>query len=114
MTLSTLLTQLSEEPELVSFDEVINTIAENYRYTPATFSNGSIVNEAGTNEGSCKIFAFAKLHKLSQEQTLACFGKYYRDDVLKHPEGNDHGNIRNFMISGWDGIRFENDVLIDC
>lgn len=114
MTLSTLLTQLSEEPELVSFDEVINTIAENYRYTPATFSNGSIVNEAGTNEGSCKIFAFAKLHKLSQEQTLACFGKYYRDDVLKYPEGNDHGNIRNFMISGWDGIRFENDVLIDC
>lgn len=114
MTLSTLLTQLSEEPQRVSFDEVINTIAENYRYTPTTFSNGSIVNEAGTNEGSCKIFAFAKLHKLSQEQTLACFGKYYRDDVLKHPEANDHGNIRNFMISGWDGITFENDALIDC
>ncbi|WP_077338153.1 HopJ type III effector protein [Pseudocolwellia agarivorans] len=112
MTLPTLLTQLSEAPEQVSFDEVINTIAENYQYTPSTFSNGSVVNDAGTNEGSCKIFAFAKLHKLSKEQTLACFGKYYREDVLKHPEGNDHGNIRNFMISGWEGIVFSGDALL--
>ncbi|WP_076418217.1 HopJ type III effector protein [Colwellia sp. UCD-KL20] len=112
MTLLTLLTLLSEEPQQVSFNDVINTIAENYQYTPTSFSNGSIVNEAGTNEGSCKIFAFAKLHQLSQEQTLACFGKYYREDVLKHPEGNDHGNIRNFMISGWNGIVFSGDALL--
>lgn len=111
MTLTALLTAISEEPEHVSFDDVINIITSNYQYTPTTFSNGEVVNEAGTNEGSCKIFTFSKLHKLSKEQTLACFGKYYRDDVLGNPEGNDHGNIRNFMISGWEGIHFSSEAL---
>jgi hypothetical protein len=71
-----------------------------------------VVNESGTNEGSCKIFAFAQLNDLSVEQTLACFGKYYREDVLENPEGNDHGNIRNFMISGWEGVKFSCEALV--
>lgn len=111
MTLSALLTVIYEEPQQVSFDDVINAITNNYQYVPATFSNGELVNEAGTNEGSCKIFAFAKLHKLSKEQVLACFGKYYRDDVLGNPKGNAHGNIRNFMISGWEGVKFSSEAL---
>ena len=69
------------------------------------------MNEAGTNEGSCKIFAFAQLHHLSEQATLACFGQYYREDVLQNPQGNDHGNIRNFIKQGWQGITFESDVL---
>jgi len=112
MTVNELLTKLSEKPQEVSFDEVMQTISEHYNYTPSSFSNGSVVNESGTNEGSCKIFAFAKLHDLSQAQTLACFGQYYRDDVLANPEGADHGNIRNFMVSGWEGIKFTNEVLV--
>jgi len=112
MTLSALLTAISEEPQEISFDDVITTITNNYQYVPASFSNGDVVNKAGTNEGSCKIFAFAKLHNLSKEQALACFGKYYRDDVLGNSTGNDHGNIRNFMISGWEGIKFSNDALL--
>ena len=112
MTLTQLLEVISQQPQNVSFDDVISTINENYQYTPTTFSNGEVVNESGTNEGSCKIFAFAQLNDLSVEQTLACFGKYYREDVLENPEGNDHGNIRNFMISGWEGVKFSCEALV--
>ena len=112
MTLTQLLEVISQQPQNVSFDDVISTINENYQYTPTTFSNGEVVNESGTNEGSCKIFAFAQLNDLSVEQTLACFGKYYREDVLENPEGNDHGNIRNFMISGWKGVKFSGEALV--
>ena len=115
MTVETLLAQLQNSPESVEFTEVMDTIAACYDYTPSRFSNGlcdeAVINEAGSNEGSCKIFAFAQLNQLSPEQTLACFGSYYRDDVLKHPQGTDHGNIRNFMVHGWAGISFDNPAL---
>jgi hypothetical protein len=48
---------------------------------------------------------------LTDEQTLHCFGTYYRDDVLNHPDNNDHRNIRLFMRYGWQGIMFEGDAL---
>ena len=98
----------------VEFQETIALIAEHYDYQPTEFSNGlqqSVVNEAGRNEGSCKIFAFAKLQQLTVEQTLALFGDYYRQDVLGNPAGNDHQNIRNFMRDGWDGIVFNGEAL---
>lgn len=110
MNLSEFLQQIGQNPEL-DFEDTIQVISDNYRYTPAGFKNGEIYNEAGQNEGSCKIFAFAQLNQLSQEQTLHCFGRFYQD-VLKTPEGNDHGNIRNFMQSGWDGIQFDQPALI--
>lgn len=109
--LTNLLKQLKNEPENTLFSEVISVINENYLYTPTSFINGDIENVAGTNEGSCKIFAFAQLNNLSEQQTLACFGDYYRIDVLLHPEGNDHGNIRNFMQTGWQGIKFSSVAL---
>ncbi|TYK66300.1 HopJ type III effector protein [Colwellia echini] len=102
---------LDSDPESVSFEQVMQVIVENYKYTPATFTNGDAVNEAGTNEGSCKIFYFAKLNELTEQQTLACFAQYYREDVLNHPEGNDHGNIRNFMQTGWDKVEFNSVAL---
>jgi len=115
MTVQTLLSQLQTSPETVEFKDAMNTIANHYDYTPTRFTNGvgenQVVNEAGTNEGSCKIFAFAQLNQFNVEQTLACFGSYYRDDVLKNPTGTDHGNIRNFMIYGWPGINFDNAAL---
>ncbi len=96
--------------EPVEFDEVMNVIAENYQYSPSRFVNGvdddCVINEAGTNEGSHKIFTFAKLNDLTEEQTLACFGKYYREDVLLNPDGKDHANIRTFMRYGWKGVKF--------
>ncbi len=112
MSVAILLDRLSQSPEDVNFDEVIAVISDFYQYTPVRFVNGDTVNEQGTNEGSCKIFAFAQLNKLSEKETLACFGKYYREDVLEHPQATDHANIRNFMKSGWSGISFDSPALI--
>ena len=106
MSHAALLDKIQQQPESVSFAEVIQVIEENYHYTPTSFTNGSLQNEASTNEGSCKIFCFAKLNSLTEAQTLACFGHYYRDDVLGNPKGDDHGNIRNFMQTGWSGVHF--------
>ena len=115
MPLRQLLQKLTETPESMDFNEVIATINEHYLYTPTLFTNGigehKLVNEAGKNEGSCKIFTFAKLNGLTKEQTLACFGNYYREDVLKHPLGNDHQNIRRFIEYGWSGICFDGCAL---
>lgn len=99
----------------VSFDETMTIINKSYHYTPTSFSNGLaddvLNNEAGSNEGSCKIFAFAKLNQLDKRQTLNLFGDYYQD-VLNDPSGSDHQNIRNFMQYGWEGIQFnEQDTL---
>ncbi|WP_019026194.1 HopJ type III effector protein [Colwellia piezophila] len=109
--LAELISQLEAKPENVNFEQVMQVIAQSYNYTPARFSNGDLVNEAGTNEGSCKIFYFAKLNKLTEQQTLACFGKFYHHDVLKNPQGNDHGNIRNFMQKGWSQVEFNSVAL---
>ena len=40
-------------------------------------------------------------------ETLSLFGHYYRDDVMGHPEGDDHRNIRNFLFRwlAWHSIR---------
>lgn len=107
MTLDNFLTKLEQAPETIEFSEVMALIDALYDFTPVRFKNGAVVNEAGENQGSCKLFAFAQEQQLSQAQTLACFGAYYREDVLQHPEGNDHQNIRCFMQTGWDGIHFD-------
>ncbi|MCG6339830.1 HopJ type III effector protein [Vibrio fluvialis] len=111
MELSALLTQLTEQPENVVFAEVIATIDAYYDFTPTAFDNGETRNKANQNNGSCKIFAFAQLNQLSPEATLACFGDFYRQDVLQHPENDDHQNIRNFIRLGWDGVKFEGVAL---
>jgi len=108
---SELIVKIKQSPLSVQFDEVMQVIEDYYQYTPTMFINGSLENQASTNEGSCKIFTFANLHALSQEQTLNCFGLYYREDVLGNPNGDDHGNIRNFISSGWDGIKFSSLAL---
>ncbi|WP_026981481.1 HopJ type III effector protein [Flavobacterium suncheonense] len=103
--------KVKTNPESVSFAEVIEYIDSNFTFTPTRFTNGETVNEANQNNGSCKIFYFAKMHSLSQEQTLQLFGEYYRIDVLQHPDRTDHQNIRNFMKFGWKGIHFDNEAL---
>ena len=111
MNLKELLAMLCNAPEQIAFQSVIDTIDTHFDYQPTRFTNGNVVNEPGSNEGSCKIFAFAQLHDLNEAQTLSCFGKYYRDDVLKHPDGTDHANIRTFMLTGWQGIQFDAPAL---
>lgn len=93
-----------------SFQDFIAYIDENYHFIPTAFKNGNHYNQAGENNGSCKVFSFAKLEQLNQVETLTLFGQYYQN-VLNTPEGTDHQNIRNFMVFGWDGIQFDGIAL---
>ncbi len=111
MNLEQFIEKINTSPESIEFKDTIAMIEGNYYYTPGTFINDTLVNETGTNEGSCKIFFFARLHDLAAMQTLACFGKYYREDVLLNPFSDSHKNIRNFMKTGWTGITFKNEIL---
>jgi len=111
MTLAEFLSKIKQQEENIEFEQVMQVINDNYHYHPVFFTNGELVNEAGTNEGSCKIFYFAQLNELNQQQTLACFGRYYREDVLAKPTGSDHANIRNFIKTGWQGIDFTSVAL---
>ena len=109
MNLTTFVEKIGNDNTL-DFEDTMAVIGETYDYQPTGFQNGELRNDAGQNEGSCKIFAFAQLNNLDEKQTLACFGRFYQD-VLATPEGTDHGNIRNFMQHGWAGIKFDNPAL---
>jgi len=115
MTIDQFLSLVKDNPETVEFEQTMNVIAQHRDYTPTRFTNGlqidRIVNHAGTNEGSCRLFAFARQLGLGENETLACFGRFYREDVLQYPEGKDHGNIRIFMRHGWKGIQFDGEAL---
>ena len=108
MNKDTLLAAL--EAGSAQFTDVIEYIDTNFDFTPTAFRNGDTHNAANSNNGSCKIFAFALREGLSEQATLQAFGDYYRIDVLQHPDGDDHANIRNFMRSGT-GIDFAGEAL---
>lgn len=105
---ASLLERLKENK--VQFSEVISTIESLYNHKPTAFKNGEAYNEASQNQGSAKVFSFAKLNDLSKEDTLLLFAEHYQS-VLNTPEGTDHQNIRQFMKNGWEGVQFEGEVL---
>ncbi|WP_022949397.1 HopJ type III effector protein [Methylohalobius crimeensis] len=113
MDLDTFLTRVRAE-QAVDFSETLALIEAHYDYTPTPFANGKgedrHLNQAGQNEGSCKIFAFARRHGLDESQTLTLFGEHYRH-VLATPDGTDHLNIRTFSRHGWEGIEFLGEPL---
>lgn len=113
MSIQAFLQQLSDAPTSINFQDTMAVIEQHYEFTPTTFMNGRLTNQAGENSGSCKIFSFAQRHQLTPEQTLQCFGGFYREDVLKHPEGSDHQNIRQFIQHGWKGIVFAGGALTE-
>jgi hypothetical protein len=90
----------------MNFSEVIAWIETTYKHTPTAFKNGELYNEANQNQGSAKVFTFAKMHQLSVEDTLYLFAEHYQS-VLEHPNDQDHQNIRQFMLHGWEGIKFD-------
>lgn len=94
----------------IQFDDVIDFINQNYHYTPVAFVNGEAHNVAGTNEKSAQIFGFAKLHGLSQLDTLKLFAEHYQA-VQANPSGNDHANIRNFLYWGWQAFSMPQNPL---
>ena len=92
------------------FADVIAFIEARYQHTPTAFQNGQQYNAATENQGSAKVFSFAKLNDLDQQQTLSLFAEHYAS-VLATPKATDHQNIRQFMQHGWDGIKFEGTAL---
>ena len=112
MNIDTFLEQLQKTPEVIDFNELISLVDSNYNFSPTAFINGDLKNQENENNGSCKLFYFAKIHDLNKDETLSCFGAYYREDVLKNPDSDNHQNIRNFMKYGWQGIEFEAEALI--
>lgn len=93
------------------FSDVLAFIEVDYTHRPTAFKNGEAYNEATQNQGSAKVFAFAKLNNLSAEDTLFLFAEHYQN-VLDTPNDTNHQNIRQFMQHGWAGIAFEGEALV--
>ncbi len=108
MTLDELLEKIRNKS--VMFSEVISFIEANYSYTPTAFKNGTLFNEASQNQGSAKVFYFAKLNQFNPEDTLLLFAEHYQN-VLETPDSDNHQNIRQFINNGWGGIAFEGETL---
>jgi len=111
MTLEAFKQKLKNTPSQIEFSETMAVIESHYKFTPTAFKNDDLQNNSGENSGSCKLFSFAKLQGFTKEETLACFGKFYFEDVLNDPNGSGHQNIRNFMKTGFDGLVFEGHAL---
>lgn len=103
-----LLAQLSAGE--AKFADVIAYIESRYTHTPTAFKNGQQSNAATENQGSAKVFTFAQLNGLNQADTLSLFAEHYAA-VKATPNATDHQNIRQFMLSGWEGINFEGQAL---
>jgi hypothetical protein len=115
MSLIDFLQKLVNSPKSIQFSDTMAVIEANYHFTACAFNNHGLLSSASENNGSCKIFAFAKLNDLSKQNTLECFGKFYREDVLSAPNGDDHMNIRTFMLAPettpFLGVSFEGEPL---
>ena len=110
--LADFLEKVRRMPERVEFEDTIAVIEANYAFSPCAFDNGDVHNAAGQNNGSCRILAFAQMQGMAEGEALACFGRYYREDVLKHPQNQDHANIREFMRKGWAGLNWHGTPLV--
>ena len=107
MILEVFLAKLKSNPKQIDFSETMTIIETYYQFTPTAFTNGSLKNAEDQNSGSCKLLAFAVDQELTIEETLACFGNYYFEDVLLNPDGIGHQNIRNFIKTGFEGLHFK-------
>ena len=110
MTIPEFKTKLKTTPTAISFKETMQVIENYYTFNPTAFTNGDIINNAGENNGSCKLFAFVMHQELTKEETLLCFGEHHQS-VLEDKNGILHQNIRNFMQTGFKGLSFENEAL---
>ncbi len=87
------------------FSEVITFIDSRKEHQPVAFKNGEITNEATQNQGSARVFLFAKEQNLDEEDTLRLFAEHYQA-VISDLNGDNHQNIRQFMKHGWAGVEF--------
>lgn len=92
------------------FDDTLALIDQYFEYQPAGFHNGPLHSNAGENAGSCRVFALGQHCNLNEADTLNLFAQHYQQ-VLGDPAGDSHGNIRQFISTGWSGIRFDQQPL---
>ncbi len=110
MNLAQFIQTLDENPDSLALDDTLAVIDSMYDFTPVAFSNGDLHNAAGEAVRSCRMYAFARRHGLTEAQTLRCFGEHYRE-VLADPDGTSHRTIRIFMKTGFAGLRYSADPL---
>lgn len=96
--------------DTIKFGDVIAFIEQHYHHTPTAFKNGEVFNESSQNQGSAKVFSFAQINELNEDETLSLFAEHY-NAVKASPDGVDHQNIRQFIANGWAGITFEGQAL---
>ena len=60
------LNRLRTTPEDIQFADVIALIDAHYDYTPTAFVD-SATNQTSENQGSAKVFSFARLHELNKQ-----------------------------------------------
>ncbi|MBD3658187.1 MULTISPECIES: HopJ type III effector protein [Marinobacter] len=92
------------------FADTLALIERHFDYQPTGFHNGPLFNGPGENAGSCRVFALGQYGNLSEADTLRLFAQHYQE-VMDEPAGSSHGNIRQFISTGWSGIRFEGQPL---
>ena len=109
-SIETYIASLKRGPSAIDFAQTLAVIDAHYCFAPTSFKNGGVVNAAGENSGSCKVFSFAQLHQLSQDMTLTMFAEHYQN-VLDNPALDNHANIRAFIVSGFDGLVFDDEAL---
>ena len=68
------------------FSDVLAYIEARYQHTPTAFQNGAQHNAATENQGSAKVFSFAKLQGLDQAKTKF-FCRALRI-CISYPRGN--------------------------
>lgn len=93
-----------------NFDDTLALIDQHFEFQPTGFNNGPLRNDAGENAGSCRVFALGQYCNLNEADTLNLFAQHYQQ-VLGDPTGDSHGNIRQFISTGWSGIRFDQQPL---
>ncbi|RBW50562.1 HopJ type III effector protein [Marinobacter sp. F3R11] len=92
------------------FDDTLALIRHHFDFQPTGFHNGPLFNSADENRGSCQVFGIAQYCNLNEADTLKLFAQHYKQ-VLDNPTEESHGNIRQFISTGWSGIRFESAPL---
>lgn len=95
----------------INFAAVLANIDDQYTHVPTAFKNGDQNNSSTENQGSARVLFYAQLNNLGKDETLSLFAEHYQN-VLDNPTANNHQNIRQFMLSGWDGVIFEGTVLM--
>ena len=84
MTVAELVQKIKTQAENIQFSEIIETVDANYNFTPTAFKNGETMNEANQNNGSCKVFSFAKNQRnLLKPSQLKLISSYYKLFIIK-------------------------------